>query len=81
MTWALRASLLIVLEAHEGEWCTLAWLAGRVVSPIHVIRPLCHELASGALVQTRLRHGEPVYGMRVVADYPVVNDARDAAVP
>jgi hypothetical protein len=74
MTWALRASLLIVIEAHKGQWCTLAFLAGRVVAPINAIQPLCEELVAARLAHFALFHGEPVYGLDVVAEHPQVLD-------
>lgn len=74
--WALRASLLIAVDAHVGQWCTLAWLADKVICSELVARRECDSLAAHGLLQTRQYYGEPVYGVQVTADYPAINDVR-----
>ncbi|MGK2897812.1 MAG: hypothetical protein ACSLE9_03890 [Burkholderiaceae bacterium] len=79
--WALQASLVIVLESQRGAWCTLAWLAGRVVAPMHVIEPLLVDLVDARLAQSgTLGDGRAAYGVDVVLEYPAVRDVA-AAMP
>lgn len=51
MTFALRAAVLVVIQAEAGTWCSLAWVAGRVIRPQHEIEQICNDLVDEAELQ------------------------------
>ena len=57
MSFALRAAVLIKLQAESGGWRSLTWIVSQVVRPLHEVEQICLELvAAGEL--NALGHGE-----------------------
>lgn len=76
MSFGLRAAVQVVLESRTGEWCTPAWIAGRVVTSIQQVVFACEELVLVGSVQFEMRGGEPLFGVGVTAEFPSINDVR-----
>ena len=74
--WALRALILLAVDAHDGEWCSLAWLTARVGATAKEVQWLCDDLAEAELMQRMVIHAQPCYGVHVTAALPAVNDVR-----
>lgn len=65
---ALTALILIALDANEGRWCALPWLAERVLAPLDVVLNHCDELVAHDQVETMTRDGIRYFGFRIVVD-------------
>ena len=73
-SFALRATVLISLDAHTGCWCTLRWLVGRIVGPMHKVMAECETLAQAGQIQAVTRaDGMRCYGVRVSPESPLVD--------
>lgn len=72
MSWALRATILIAVDAYDGQWCSLDWIVGRVVASKEKVRALCDELAAAELLQAQVIDGRQCYGVHVDAESEVV---------
>lgn len=77
--WALRACVQIVLESRRGQWCTPAWIAGRVIVSIDTVAHTCEALVGLGHAQFKLGEGTPLFGIDVFEDHAVVNDVSDVA--
>ena len=51
MSPALRAAVLIVVQGEAGTWCSLAWIAGRVVRPQHEVEAVGNDLVDAHELQ------------------------------
>lgn len=51
MSFALRAAVLVILQGHSGTWCSLHYLVGRVVRPIHEVEAVCDDLVANREAQ------------------------------
>ena len=65
MSHATIALILIHIDAHQGEWCAINWLAGRTLTPIHKLRPICQQLVAEGQLQHTLVGDVEFYGVRV----------------
>lgn len=74
MSFGTRAAVQVVLESRRGQWCTPAWIAGRVLVPIHQVLFACEELVLAGAVRFEMRDEEPLFGVDVTAEYPAIND-------
>ena len=64
MSFALRATLKVILEEKAGTWCALPWLAGRVVRPQHEVQRLCDDMVElGEAQTTTLEFGPRCFGI------------------
>jgi hypothetical protein len=77
--WALRASILIALEAREGVWCTTGWIANEILAKPIDVDAECAAMAEAGLVMRSLLPFEPgpmaVYGINVIHDAPLSLDS------
>ncbi|MFG5411381.1 hypothetical protein ABXN37_28770 [Piscinibacter sakaiensis] len=65
MNFALKASLLIAVDAYAGEWLTLPRLVARVVRPMHEVESICDELvATGQMQADRMPDGTRCFGVQ-----------------
>ena len=62
-SFALRATILITLDRNAGQWCSLIWLAGRVVAPQHEVRRLCEDIAEQGQALSTDINGVRCYGV------------------
>lgn len=70
MSHAITALILIHVDAHKGEWCALNWLAGRTLTPMHVIKPICDKLVAEGQLQHAVIGDIESYGVGVDAVQP-----------
>lgn len=75
MSFGTRAAVQVVLESRTGQWCTPAWIAGRVVMPIHQVLFACEELVLAGQAMFEMAD-PPRFGVDVTAEYPAINDVR-----
>lgn len=76
MNYALSALILIRLDAHLGEWCTVAWLSSHLITPGRVIEPTCDRLVDMGLIQRAFAGGMRCYGAQVTELLAPINDAQ-----
>lgn len=69
MSWALQARILIRLDARQGQWCSLEWLAGRLLAPVHALRPLCEQLVADGNAESTALDGRLFLGVRMPPDH------------
>lgn len=62
-SYAITAMVLIALDHHTGHWCSLAWIANRVMAPIDIVRNHCQELLEHDQVQRLEIEGREYYGV------------------
>lgn len=65
MSHATIALILIHIDAHQGEWCAINWLAGRTLTPLHKLGPLCQQLVAEGQLQHAVVAGVDCYGVGV----------------
>jgi len=65
MSHALIALILIHVDAHDGQWVSLNWLAGRTLTPMHKIKPICDQLVAQGQLQHALVGDIDSYGIHV----------------
>jgi hypothetical protein len=70
-SWGLKASILLALDAYDGTWLPLTWLARRVMANADQVEAACHELADHALLQRGSVDGTPCFGVHVDAFSPL----------
>lgn len=72
MSHAIRALILIKLEARRGTWCALPWLAESLGVEPAMVQPDADRLvASGALQASRAADGTPIYGAHMDSAAPI----------
>ena len=70
----MRACIQIMLESRRGQWCTPAWIAGRVLVSIDTVVHACEALVELGHAQFAFGAGTPVFGIDVFDEHAVVND-------
>lgn len=75
----MRACVQIVLESRRGQWCTPAWIAGRVIVSIDTVVQACEALVVLGHAQFEFGEGTPLFGIDVFQEHAVVNDVSDVA--
>lgn len=80
MSHALTALILINIDAHKGEWCTVAWLAGKILAPQRLVQPICDKLVDEGQLDRSFCGGERCYGVAVIDEHPVLNSTHQATV-
>jgi hypothetical protein len=63
--WALRALILLALDANQGHWLTLDRLARRVLAPAARVDATCGELIARNLMVGAIVDGKPCFGVGV----------------
>lgn len=69
-SYALTAMVLIALDHHEGRWCSLSYLADRVMAPMDVVKHHCDELVDQDQIEAMQRDSLQYYGVRITSDQP-----------
>ena len=60
---AMTATVLLLLDRHRGQWCSLGWLAQRAGTSTDYVAEHVHALPTDAQVHTLLIGGEPYFGV------------------
>ena len=69
---ATRATLLVMLDKHVGQWCSVAWLAQRTCLPTDDVACYCQTLVQDCQVQRRTIDGALHFGVGCSCDSQVV---------
>ena len=75
MSWGLRASILVALDAYQGQWVPLAWLVRRLMVPADRVAITADALGDERLLQRGVVDGAVCYGVRVDAGSPLCTEA------
>lgn len=73
-SWGLQASILIALDAYDGQWVPLPWLARRVMVNAALVEAACGELADHALLQRGAVDGVACFGVHVDVRSPLCTE-------
>ena len=65
MSNVLLASILLCIDAHQGEWLPFDTLHARVGSTAERVREACSELVRSCHVQYATRDGREYFGIGV----------------
>lgn len=71
MSWGLKASILIALDAYDGQWVALHDIAKRVMVDAAQVESACAAMADEGLLQRGLVDGVTAFGVHVDARSPL----------
>ena len=71
MSWGLKASILIALDAYDGHWVPLHAIAKRVMVDAAQVEAACAGMAEEGLLQSGLVDGVTAFGVHVDARSPL----------
>lgn len=68
MSHALTALVLIHVDSHRGEWCSITRLSEELLTPMHVLRPICDALVDAGQIARSMSGMFPSYGVYVASE-------------